>query len=90
MEDVAVSTAQRTTERRQRQRLVPAQRNSLCSNGRFPDLDHGADATMRAGVSRLLVPDVVPIGYAEEAQPSWAVLTAFVRAQSNWRVPGWR
>ena len=28
--------------------------------------------------ARLLVPDVVPIGYAEEAQPSWAVLTAFV------------
>ena len=28
--------------------------------------------------ARLLVPDVVPLGYAEEAQPSWAVLTAFV------------
>jgi hypothetical protein len=28
--------------------------------------------------ARLLVPDVVPIGYQEEAQPSWAVLTAFV------------
>jgi len=28
-------------------------------------------------VARLLVPDVVPVGY-EEAQPSWAVLTAFV------------
>jgi hypothetical protein len=27
--------------------------------------------------ARLLVPDVVPIGYQEEAQPSWAVLTAF-------------
>jgi hypothetical protein len=24
-----------------------------------------------------LVPDVVPVGYGEEAQPSWAVLTAF-------------
>jgi hypothetical protein len=28
--------------------------------------------------TRLLVPDVVPIGYQEEAQPSWAVLTAFL------------
>ena len=28
--------------------------------------------------ARALVPDVVPVGYAEEAQPSWAVLTAFV------------
>ena len=28
--------------------------------------------------ARLLVPDVVPIGYQEEAQSSWAVLTAFV------------
>ena len=28
--------------------------------------------------ARLLAPDVVPLGYAEEAQPSWAVLTAFV------------
>lgn len=28
--------------------------------------------------ARLLVPDVVPIGYEDEAQPSWAVLTAFV------------
>jgi hypothetical protein len=27
--------------------------------------------------ARLLVPDVVAIGYQEEAQPSWAVLTAF-------------
>ena len=27
--------------------------------------------------ARLLVPDIVPIGYQEEAQPSWAVLTAF-------------
>ena len=26
---------------------------------------------------RWLVPDVVPVGYAEEAQASWAVLTAF-------------
>ena len=26
---------------------------------------------------RLLVPDVVPVGYAEEAQPSLKVLTAF-------------
>jgi hypothetical protein len=29
------------------------------------------------GAERLLVPDVVPVGYAEEPQPSWAVLTAF-------------
>jgi hypothetical protein len=28
--------------------------------------------------ARLLVPDVVPVGYQEEAQPSWAVLTAFL------------
>jgi hypothetical protein len=30
------------------------------------------------GTARLLVPDVVPVGYAEEPQPSWAVLTAFL------------
>ena len=30
------------------------------------------------GLARWLVPDVVPIGYSEEAQASWAVLTAFV------------
>ncbi|OAF13428.1 hypothetical protein AYJ54_43995 [Bradyrhizobium centrolobii] len=30
------------------------------------------------GLARLLVPDVVPIGYAEEPEPSWAVMTAFV------------
>ena len=29
------------------------------------------------GLARWLVPDVVPIGYSEEAQASWAVLTAF-------------
>ena len=28
--------------------------------------------------ARLLVPDVVPIGYADEPQSSWAVMTAFV------------
>jgi hypothetical protein len=28
--------------------------------------------------ARILVPDIVPVGYAEEPQPSWAVLTAFV------------
>jgi hypothetical protein len=30
------------------------------------------------GAEWLLVPDVVPVGYAEEPQASWAVLTAFV------------
>jgi len=30
------------------------------------------------GLARWLVPDVVPIGYSEEAQASWAVITAFV------------
>ncbi|MGA7807838.1 hypothetical protein [Bradyrhizobium sp.] len=30
------------------------------------------------GAAQLLVPDVVPIGYSEEAQASWAVLTAFL------------
>ena len=29
------------------------------------------------GLARWLVPDVVPIGYSEEAEPSWAVITAF-------------
>ena len=29
------------------------------------------------GAERLLVPDVVPVGYGEEPQASWAVLTAF-------------
>jgi hypothetical protein len=30
------------------------------------------------GLAHLLVPDVVPVGYAEEPQASWAVMTAFV------------
>ena len=30
------------------------------------------------GLAQFLVPDVVPVGYAEEPQSSWAVLTAFV------------
>ena len=30
------------------------------------------------GLAHLLVPDVVPVGYAEEPQESWAILTAFV------------
>jgi hypothetical protein len=29
------------------------------------------------GAERLLVGDVVPVGYADEPQASWAVLTAF-------------
>ena len=27
--------------------------------------------------ARLIVPDVVPVGYTDQPQPSWAVLTAF-------------
>jgi hypothetical protein len=34
-------------------------------------------AAIAFGLVRLLVPDVVPIGYADEPQASWAVLTAF-------------
>ena len=30
------------------------------------------------GLAHLLVPDVVPVGYAEAPQASWAILTAFV------------
>ncbi len=30
------------------------------------------------GLERLIVPDIVPVAFAEEAQPSWAVMTAFV------------
>lgn len=30
------------------------------------------------GLAHLLVPDVVPVGYADAPQPSWAVLTALV------------
>ncbi|WP_027556828.1 hypothetical protein [Bradyrhizobium sp. Cp5.3] len=30
------------------------------------------------GLAHLLVPDVVAVGYADEPQPSWAVLTAFL------------
>lgn len=30
------------------------------------------------GLAHLLVPDIVPVGYAEEPQASWAILTAFV------------
>ncbi|MBR1088149.1 hypothetical protein JQ621_11810 [Bradyrhizobium manausense] len=29
------------------------------------------------GLAHLLVPDVVPVGYAEDPQPSWSILTAF-------------
>jgi hypothetical protein len=29
------------------------------------------------GLAQLLVPDVVPVGYSEQPQASWAVLTAF-------------
>jgi hypothetical protein len=29
------------------------------------------------GLARWLVPDIVAVGYSEEAQASWAVLTAF-------------
>ena len=29
------------------------------------------------GLAEWLVPNVVPVGYSEQAQPSWAVLTAF-------------
>ncbi|MDA9404836.1 hypothetical protein [Bradyrhizobium sp. CCBAU 45389] len=29
-------------------------------------------------IAQLLVPDIVPIAFAEEPQPSWAVMTAFV------------
>ena len=30
------------------------------------------------GLAHLLVPDVVPVGYAQEPQASWTILTAFV------------
>jgi type II secretory pathway component PulF len=30
------------------------------------------------GAAWMFVPDVVPVGYSEEAQPSWEVLTAFL------------
>lgn len=29
------------------------------------------------GAGRVLVPNIVPIAFAEEPQPSWAVMTAF-------------
>jgi len=29
------------------------------------------------GLGHLLVPDIVPVAFAEEPQPSWAVMTAF-------------
>ncbi|UWU79153.1 hypothetical protein N2603_12040 [Bradyrhizobium huanghuaihaiense] len=28
-------------------------------------------------IAQLLVPDIVPIAFAEEPQPAWAVMTAF-------------
>jgi hypothetical protein len=39
-----------------------------------------AAATFAAafGAAQWLVPDVVPVGYAEEPQASWTVLTAFL------------
>jgi len=30
------------------------------------------------GLAHLLVPDVAPVGYGEEPQASWEILTAFV------------
>ncbi|WP_370166532.1 hypothetical protein [Bradyrhizobium diazoefficiens] len=30
------------------------------------------------GLAQLLVPDIVPVAFAEEPQGSWAVMTAFV------------
>jgi hypothetical protein len=30
------------------------------------------------GLAQLLVPDIVPVGFAEEPQPLWAVMTAFL------------
>jgi hypothetical protein len=30
------------------------------------------------GIAHLVVPDIVPVAFAEEPQPSWAVMTAFV------------
>lgn len=30
------------------------------------------------GLERTLVPDIVPVAFADEPQPSWAVQTAFV------------
>ncbi|WP_246562901.1 hypothetical protein [Bradyrhizobium liaoningense] len=30
------------------------------------------------GLAQLLVPDIVPIAFAEEPQPLWAVMTAFM------------
>ncbi|TFV40779.1 hypothetical protein E4K66_08015 [Bradyrhizobium frederickii] len=29
------------------------------------------------GLAHLLVPDIVPVAFADEPQPSWAVITAF-------------
>ncbi|MBR1361772.1 hypothetical protein CO683_09905 [Bradyrhizobium ottawaense] len=33
--------------------------------------------TAALGLAHQLVPDVVPVAFAEEPQPSWAVMTAF-------------
>ncbi|MDE5445827.1 hypothetical protein GWG65_31360 [Bradyrhizobium sp. CSA207] len=30
------------------------------------------------GLAQLLVPDIVPVAFSEEPQPSWAVMTAFI------------
>ncbi|WP_262047065.1 hypothetical protein [Bradyrhizobium sp. Bra78] len=30
------------------------------------------------GLAHLLVPDIVPVAFAEEPQPTWAVMTAFL------------
>ncbi|WP_042336041.1 hypothetical protein [Bradyrhizobium sp. DOA9] len=30
------------------------------------------------GLDHLLVPDIVPVAFAEEPQPPWAVMTAFL------------
>ena len=42
------------------------------------------------GAERLLVPDVVPVGYADEPQPPWAVLTAFALRSIELTADGWR
>ncbi|WP_024518178.1 hypothetical protein [Bradyrhizobium sp. Tv2a-2] len=47
-----------------------------------------AAGTFAFVAARILVPDVVPVGYADEPQSSWAVLTAFalraIELVSSW------
>jgi hypothetical protein len=64
---------------KQHQRWQAAMLNGQAMNAAWKIVGLAALVFLLAlAAARLFVPDVVPIGYRDEPQPSWAVLTAFV------------